>query len=209
MTTKPETTKTVQDMTRPLYDLSHDFALIVDHLEECGGEMTEENLGLWNGIQGAVSEKLESCAIMIQALTGRSAAIKAEAKRLTDRAKVASNRADHLKRYTFEHMTRMDIKKNEGDIVSLRVQKNPATCEVTDAEMVPAELVTVTVKMSGEDWEELKYIMAEEDTGNMVDEWPVTKTPDKKAIIKLWNESHESEQTPGTVVSKSKSLRLY
>ncbi len=209
MENKPETTKTIQDMNKPLYDLSHDFALIVDHLTECGGEMTEENLALWNNIQGAVSEKLESCAIMMQAMTAQQKAIKEEAKRLTDRAKIVGNRIEHLKRYTFEHMSRMDIKKNESAIASLRIQNNPPTCDVVDVADVPVDLLTVTVKMSGAEWARIIDNLLSSYWEDPGDDITVIKTVDKKAVIKRWKESHESEQTPGTKIGKSKSLRLY
>lgn len=207
--TEDISSETTAELSRPLYDISHDWHRIVDHLIEAGGEMTPENLALWDGIQGEAKEKLEACAMMIQTLTSNRDAIKAEAKRMSDRAKVAGNKVDGLKRYAQTHMEAMGMKRAEGVSVSMRIQNNAASCEVLDDSLVPVELVSVAIKMSGSEWKDLVALLSrDENIRHDVEDWTVSKTVDKKAVVKLWNESHESEQTPGTVVSKGSSLRL-
>jgi len=195
-----------------LYDVSASFNDIVAHLEASGGEMTEKNLELWNGIQGEAGEKLDGCAMHLEELSSRHSAIKSAGKRLADRAKAAGKDVERFKGYIQHHMTNMGMRENIGTVATLRVQDNNAACEVIDETKVPVELTTVSVTMSGEAWNNLQPVLAEiipEDSEEFGGEWKIDRTVDKKAVIKRWKESHESVQTAGTIVSKGQSLRLY
>ena len=198
-------------LNRPLYQVADEYAMIVDHLVESGGEMTPENLALWDGIQGEAKGKLEACALMIRSMTSHAEAINAESKRLAGRARTAKNKTEWLKRYVKEHMGRLEIEKVEGVAASLLIQNNPASCEVLDESQVPPELTTVTITMNGKGWDNLQAVLPTiipEGSDHFGGEWDVSRSVNKKAVIKRWTEAHEQVQTPGTIVSKAASLRL-
>ena len=86
-------------VNRPLYEIAGEYLEIVDALVEAGGEMTDENVALWDGIRGAVAEKLENCALMVTAFDANSAMLQGEIKRLQDRKRLVGNAKDWLKKY--------------------------------------------------------------------------------------------------------------
>jgi hypothetical protein len=63
-----------------------------------------------------------------------------EIRRLQDRKRILSNRAEHLRSYIVGVMEVLKLKKLEGETCTLSLRKNPDSVEVEDVMALPTEL---------------------------------------------------------------------
>jgi hypothetical protein len=98
------------------------------------------------GVQGEYELKLEAYCKVIKNLEADMDALKAEAKRLTDKRKVLENNVDRLKKAMFDSMKATGTDKVKGQIFTVAIQKNggklPVIVDVDTSEL-PDELVKV------------------------------------------------------------------
>ena len=99
------------------------------------------------GVQGEYEIKLESYCKVIKNLEADMDALKAEAKRLTDKRKVLENNVDRLKKAMFDSMKATNTDKVKGQLFTVAIQKNggklPVIVDVETSEL-PDELVKIT-----------------------------------------------------------------
>ena len=97
-------------------------------------------------VEGEYDFKIESYCKVIKNLEADMDALKAEAKRLTDRRKVLENNVDRLKAAMFESMKATGKDKVKGAVFTASIQKNggklPVILDVETSEL-PDELVKV------------------------------------------------------------------
>jgi len=115
-------------MNRTLYDLSDDLAVLLDQLEECGGElMTPEMEAAFDallGDGGDVAVKVDNYTALIEEFKARAAIRRTEAKRLARRAEVDENSVRSLEARLIQFFQRHDLKKIETPRFQVRVQRN-------------------------------------------------------------------------------------
>lgn len=102
-------------------------------------------------VEGEYDYKIESYCKVIKNLEADMDALKAEAKRLSDRRKVLENNVDRLKAAMFESMKATGKTKIKGAIFTAAIQKNGGKLPVIVAEdastdNLPDQLVIVTEK---------------------------------------------------------------
>lgn len=90
-------------------------------------------------IQCAVEDKLQGYEMVARTLEAPRSAIAEEIKRLQALDKAIGARAIALRRRVQEAMTEMGITKVACPLFEMRIQKNPASLDVYDERMVPAE----------------------------------------------------------------------
>lgn len=123
-----------------LYKLTEEYTELLDALD--GAETNEEIAGIWEQIYGKeedIVEKADAYARILRNKQAEAEMYKAEAERLTKRRKAAENCVERLKAWLLDNMQRMEITDIETGIGKWHVQLNPASCEVLDVDMVPAE----------------------------------------------------------------------
>ena len=205
-------------LSRPLWDIGHEYVQLVDYLTERGGEMDEDSIVAWDEIRGAVVEKLENCCLMVRTLEAHGLVVKGEADRLRDRAKAVTGRKEKLKDYIQHQMERMEIEKSEGVALSVRIQKNQPKCEVYDLDLVPAEYCNVTIQMSGTGWDNLQAVLStvipdQTDLEQAIDHWGgvwgVTRKVDVSRVVQECKASAGAEDVPGTKTEQGSSLRIW
>lgn len=113
-----------------LYEISeayNDFLLAYENgdIEESAFADTLES------IEGAFEDKAENIACLIKSLDAEAEAIKAEAAKLNERAKVKGNEAERLKAYLAQHMLATNTLKLESPRVRLSFRKSEAV-EILD-----------------------------------------------------------------------------
>lgn len=134
-----------------LYEISEALRVAIDGgmvFDEETGEILfdEENL---NELQALMNDKLEACGVVAKEQEAEAEALKAEAKKLLDRAKVASNKAERLRSYMLYHMQAGGLDRVQTPKVDLRVRKySHVECDETGISAWPEEFVktSVTVK---------------------------------------------------------------
>ena len=93
-------------------------------------------------LDGEIADKLEACAKVIKNLEADEAALKVEAARLTEKARVARAGIDRIKKMMQTAMEQTGKRKIKGELFSFGIQKNPAAV-VVDAEPrnIPADFL--------------------------------------------------------------------
>ncbi len=110
-----------------LYELANARDILDGFLLESEGEVTPELLQLLDELDGHVTEKIERVGLYIQEQVQTAKAIKAEAERLTARARAREKAADGLKAYLMTQMVRLDKTKVVGLLCTVARQKNSVT----------------------------------------------------------------------------------
>lgn len=110
--------------TETLYQLTDDLLALWDLLEETEGELTPE-MEAWMEEYGLKTRtKVDNMCRLEAELRARATAQKAEAKRLSDRARKVDADADRLKRLLELAMHRQGTRRLEGDHFTVSIQKH-------------------------------------------------------------------------------------
>lgn len=105
-----------------LYELTSDLLVLQEMLEEAVDDQCL--LDTLEGVQGEYEIKLESYCKVIKNLEADMEALKAEAKRLTDKRKVLENNVDRLKKAMFDSMKLTGTDKVKGQLFTVAIQRN-------------------------------------------------------------------------------------
>ncbi len=134
-------------MSESLYDLSNELAVINDEIIDAEGVISEELERRLDDCGLAFNQKVEGVVRWTKNLEGKEAALDAEIARLQNRKKAATNLRGRLKYYLLMCMTAADKTKVEFDLVTIAVQRNPPSCEITSPESVPAAYTTTRTEI--------------------------------------------------------------
>ena len=128
-----------------LYELTNDLLTLQEMLES-PIEDEDALTDTLEAVQGEYDLKLESYCKVVKNLEANVDALKAEAKRLTDKRKVLENNIDRLKKAMFDSMKATGTEKVKGAIFTVAIQKNggklPVIVDVETSEL-PDELVKI------------------------------------------------------------------
>jgi hypothetical protein len=111
-------------MTDRLYEIVDSLKAVEDALIESGGEASPELEAALAAADMAFEAKIESCAMMVRNFAAQGDAAREEEKRLAARKTARWKAAERLKDYMLEQMQRLDRRKVEGTLFTVRVQKN-------------------------------------------------------------------------------------
>lgn len=106
-----------------LYEIADNLEAVTARIIENDGVLTEELEAELDALEGAFEEKVERTALVVQELSRKADACKAEAERLSERADHYERSADSLKEYLRHQLARRDVSRVDGDLVSVRRQK--------------------------------------------------------------------------------------
>lgn len=123
-----------------LYELTVDYAAELVRYDLA--ETDEERAAILDEItrmQGDISDKAEAYARIMRNKQAEADALKAEADRLTAKRKAAENCVERLKAALYDAMRIADTDTIPTTIGKWRLQMNPYSCQVTDADAVPQE----------------------------------------------------------------------
>ena len=123
-----------------LYQVTEDYSRLLALLETAESE--EETEAIWSELEaldGTIAEKAEIYAKIIKNKQAEAMAFKAEKDRLFACQKSAEGISERLKNRLLEAMERLKITDIQTDIGKWQIQKNPASCTVTDESKIPAE----------------------------------------------------------------------
>lgn len=129
-----------------LYELTADLMTLQEMLEEAVDDQCL--LDTLEGVQGEYEIKLEAYCKVIKNIEADMEALKAEAKRLTDKRKVLENNVDRLKKAMFDSMKATGTEKVKGQLFTVAIQRNGGKLPVivadnVDLSILPDQLVNV------------------------------------------------------------------
>lgn len=117
-----------------LYKIANDFK----NLSEMDAPY-EQIVDALNDIEGAFEDKVEQMLAIIKNELAYADALKEEAKSLTERAKVAENKVDNLKRYILTSMATADKKTIKAGLQSVTYRSPSKVVEITSEDDIPVD----------------------------------------------------------------------
>lgn len=123
-----------------LYELSASYAALIAAYDsaETEDERDEILFHLVNS-EEAIADKAEAYARIMRNKQTEADALKAEADRLTEKRRAAENVVERLKSALLDAMTLTNTETIATSIGKWKKQANPWSCEVMDADSVPAQ----------------------------------------------------------------------
>lgn len=132
-----------------LYELNQNYEKVLNMLydEDIDEQMVLDTL---ESIEGEIEDKADGYAKIIKELEAKRDARKAEAKRLTENAKVFDNRVNTLKQNLFNTMKSTGKTKFATDLFSFNIAKNGGKQALTIDGDVPPEYQKVIIENDNE-----------------------------------------------------------
>lgn len=123
-----------------LYELTTEYAALLAEYDMAEDDARRaEVLIMIDQVQDDIGDKAEAYARIMKNLQADADAYEAEAKRMAAKAKAAKNAVEGLKMRLLDAMRQFDATEIKTSIGKWRIQNNPWSCEITDADRVPAE----------------------------------------------------------------------
>lgn len=127
-----------------LYEINQAIENVIEygfHFNEETGEILFEADDL-DGLQSALNEKLEACAVFVKDLEATVRAIKAEEHALASRRRTAEIKAERLKEYIACNMLQAGYSKLETPRCAVSIRKSKRTVIESEAD-IPEQFKTV------------------------------------------------------------------
>ncbi|EOQ18637.1 siphovirus Gp157 family protein [Bacillus cereus] len=122
-----------------LYELSSHFKQLQQMIEDgVDPEAVQDTL---EAIEEAFDEKVQGAALLIRNIDAQAEAIKIEEKRLADRRKDFEKNVKGIKEYLYEQMVAVDKRRIKGALVTVGIQKNPASLDIASYAVIPPEFM--------------------------------------------------------------------
>lgn len=134
-----------------LYELSTQYAQLVDMMEAAqveGSEQLDAEIlrDTLDAIEEAFEAKADNIARIMAQLTATEEAIKAEVKRLSERAAIIGKQRESLKGYLFASMEAAKRDKFKTAFYNFTIRNNPASVQIVDESLIPAEYIREIVE---------------------------------------------------------------
>jgi len=132
-----------------LYELSADLIALQDMLEDSieDDQVLQDTL---EAVQGEYEAKIEAYCKVVKNVEADIEALKAEAKRLTEKAKTLEDNRDRLKKAMFDSMKATNTPKVKGLLFTVAIQKNGGVAPINydkDNKDITAHLPDQLVKI--------------------------------------------------------------
>lgn len=124
-----------------LYELTEQYQTILEMARE-GAEDFDYGQML-EGMEGAISDKLDGYCKVIKTLEAEAEAVKTESLRLSQRKTVLENQVSRIKEAMKSGMIRLNLDKHKSTLFTVSVTKPQQRVEVTNLDAVPSELIRV------------------------------------------------------------------
>lgn len=119
-----------------LYEIANDYAKLMD--EDFDPDFIADTL---SGIEGMLEDKIENCLAVIKNELAYAESLKAESKKLAERAKSSELRADRIKEYIAASLETAGKKSLKAGLHQVTVRAPSKSVEITDSSALPSEFV--------------------------------------------------------------------
>jgi len=193
-----------------LFELDRELDLLIDEIQEQvekGGEanVSPELISRFEAFCGTFSRKVDRIGHFLINLEARAAHCRSEATRLSERARLAENKATRTKQMVLYFLASHGIQKVEGLETSLRRQKNSQDSVIIHNDvLVPMEYREIEAKIPGRFWQQLQVLISDDDKRKL-NTCIRQSIPSSSAIkaAKLMN-----ADVPGTEIRRNYHLRV-
>lgn len=129
-----------------LYSIKEEFRAWQMKIAEQDGELTEEDLQVFNELEGLAEDKIEAYAVIIKESLAEAEMIKAEADRLSAMMKKKLNLAEKLKKNLDEFMVEQGRDKFESVKTKISYRKSTAL-EIDGTAEVPVKFQKIKTEI--------------------------------------------------------------
>ena len=118
-----------------LYELTEMYQNISNLIEENADNETLEKA--LDEITDNIQTKAENMAKLIKSIEGNINVLKEEEKRLQTKRRALENKISSIKEYLEEQLKAMDLKKVQGNLFTVSIQKNPQSVNILNEDLIP------------------------------------------------------------------------
>lgn len=123
-----------------LYVLADEYLVLTRMIDD--GEISEGDFVVaLDQLKGEIADKAQNIGLLVKSTEATMKAINEEVSRLNMRVQVRQNRIEALKMYLKHHMAMLNETKIETPLVTVSIQKNPASIEVVDEAAIEARFL--------------------------------------------------------------------
>ena len=119
-----------------LYEIANDFAKLTD--SDMDPEMIADTL---EAIEWELEGKIENCVAVVKNELAYAESLKAESKKLAERAKSSELRAERIKEYVAASLETAGKKSLKAGVHQVTVRAPSKSVEITDSGALPSEFV--------------------------------------------------------------------
>jgi ElaB/YqjD/DUF883 family membrane-anchored ribosome-binding protein len=208
--TTPEREKTMSTIaeTNSLFEIDAELDSLLDEIEEQtaqGGEPAEELAARFRQFCSAHGEKVDRVGRFLRRMEAREQFCRAEAARLSDRARSAAGKVERTKNMVLYYLMSRELKSIEGREFTLRAQKNSQdSVRITNEAALPVSFRKIDVRIGGVLWETVLANLPEE-LGKMLESTVEESRPDADSIKAA---IQREEEVPGAELRRGWHLRI-
>lgn len=194
--------------TSSLFEIDAELDALVEQIQEeieTTGEASPERTALFHDFLKAHGEKVDRIGRFVRTMEARTSHCRAEAQRLSDRARSSDNKIARTKSMVLYFLRSRDLKKVEGLEFTLRRQPNSQdSVVVSDEEQLPLEYKRVILEVNGGLWMTVLNYLPEEIKRTL--KAAVKETcPDNDAIRRA---AASKEEIAGAQVKRGEHVRV-
>ena len=193
-----------------LFAIDQELDLLLDEIQEQTSMENEEKIPAelmlrFQQFCDAHYEKVDRIGRFLNLMEWRTQYCKAEAARLSERARTAENKADRTKSMVLYYLASRNLRKIEGREFTLRAQKNSQdSVRILNEAEVPLVFLDVEARIPGGVWQSVLADLPQE-TAKILNGCVRQMKPSNEAI-KQAAKAHET--VPGAEVRRGTHLRV-
>ena len=173
--------------------------------QEQTGVISEETKQRCLDLFTELGKKVDRIARYVRATEYKAKAAKEEATRLTARQKAAENRVEQVKGMLAFFMRVRGVKRLEGGLNTIRLQKNGQASLQVDPLTLPAEYNQLTIALAQPDWVRVLEAIASPELKKQLEAAVIACEPNN-ALLR--HELQAGKEIPGTVLAKGEHVRF-
>jgi hypothetical protein len=192
-----------------LFEIDRELDLLLDEIQEAlpkdSDNVPAELMAKFHAFCEAYSQKVDRIGYFLNLMESRAAYCRAQAARLSERARTAENKVERTKDMVLYYLRSRELRKIEGREFTLRAQKNSQdSVVISDEQEVPLRLREIEAKIPGHLWQDLLSKLPEDDAYEL------------KACVRQMKPSNEAikiaaamqESVPGAEIRRGFHLRV-
>jgi hypothetical protein len=152
--------------TCSLFEIDTELDDLLEQIEEqvaAEGEASGELLCRFRQFCEVHGEKVDRIGRFVRMMEAREQYCRAEAARLSDRARAAANKVDRTKSMVLFYLMSRELRKIEGQEFTLRIQKNSQdSVRILDELSLPTAYCKIEARVGGVLWETVLSSLPEE-----------------------------------------------
>jgi len=198
----------VQDNS--LFEIDRELDFLLDEIQEQAEsedteEVSPELMQKFQQFCEAHSAKVDRIGHFLSMMEARAGYCRAQANRLTDRARSAENKVDRTKNMVLYYLKSRELRKIEGKEFTLRLQKNSQdSLVVLDEPQIPLLFRDIEAKIPGHLWEGLLSYLSDE-ARRELNACIRQMKPNTDAIKRA---AADQQKVPGAAIQRGVHLRV-